>query len=140
MGARGAAVVRTIVHFDGGGRNGGPLACAAIITQEGRAVAREARLLDRGTTNTAEYEGLLLGLRLARSLAVEELVVYGDSRLVVMQVRGEWAVKNRILGELRARARAELRRFDMWRLLWTPREKNAAADALCRQALGGEKP
>lgn len=40
------------------------------------------------TNNISEYEALLAGLRLARSLEVQNLVVYTDSQLIVKQVLG----------------------------------------------------
>ena len=38
------------------------------------------------TNNTAEYEGLLAGLRIAADLGVKKLIIRGDSQLVVRQV------------------------------------------------------
>ena len=38
------------------------------------------------TNNTAVYEGLLAGLRIATYLGVKKLIVRGDSQLVVRQV------------------------------------------------------
>jgi ribonuclease HI len=40
--------------------------------------------------NEAEYEALLHGLRLAISLGIKRLLVYGNSLLVVQQVNKEW--------------------------------------------------
>jgi ribonuclease HI len=42
------------------------------------------------SNNEAEYEALLHGLRLAISLGIKRLLVYGDSLLVVQQVNKEW--------------------------------------------------
>jgi ribonuclease HI len=36
----------------------------------------------RATNNTAEYEGLLAGIRAAAALGVKRLIVKGDSELV----------------------------------------------------------
>ena len=40
--------------------------------------------------NTAEYEGLLAGLRIAADLGVKKLIVRGDSQLVVSQVTKDY--------------------------------------------------
>ena len=40
--------------------------------------------------NTAEYEGLLAGLRIAADLGVKKLIVRGDSQLVVRQVNKDY--------------------------------------------------
>jgi ribonuclease HI len=44
------------------------------------------------SNNEAEYEALLHGLRLAVSLGIKRLLVYGDSLLVVQQVNKEWDI------------------------------------------------
>jgi ribonuclease HI len=41
------------------------------------------------TNNMAEYEALIFGLAMALSLGVRQLLVKGDSQLVIKQVRGE---------------------------------------------------
>jgi hypothetical protein len=42
------------------------------------------------SNNEAEYEALLHELRLAISLGIKRLLMYGDSLLVVQQVNKEW--------------------------------------------------
>ncbi|XP_070039125.1 uncharacterized protein [Nicotiana tomentosiformis] len=42
----------------------------------------------------AEYEACILGLRLVVDMNVQELLVIGDSDLLVHRVPGEWAMKN----------------------------------------------
>jgi ribonuclease HI len=42
------------------------------------------------SNNEAEYEALLHRLRLAISLGIKRLLVYGDSLLVVQQINKEW--------------------------------------------------
>ena len=41
------------------------------------------------TNNTAEYEALVLGLRKAIELKVENLKVYGDSEIIVKQIQNQ---------------------------------------------------
>ena len=41
---------------------------------------------EQATNNTAEYEGLLAGLRIAADLGIKKLIIRGDSQLVVRQV------------------------------------------------------
>jgi ribonuclease HI len=42
------------------------------------------------SNNEAEYEALLHGLRLAASLGIKRLLVYGDSAVVINQVNKSW--------------------------------------------------
>jgi ribonuclease HI len=52
-------------------------------------------LLDfEATNNMAEYEALIFGLIVALSLGVRELLVKGDSQLIIRQVRGECCCNN----------------------------------------------
>ena len=44
------------------------------------------------TNNTAEYEGLLAGLRIAADLGVKKLIIRGDSQLVVRQVNKDYQI------------------------------------------------
>ena len=49
------------------------------------------------TNNTAEYETLLLGLKAAKDLGIQHIFVYGDSELVVQQVRNNYQVRKYLL-------------------------------------------
>ena len=51
-----------------------------------------SQILFKASNNEAEYEALLHGLRLAVSLGIKRLLVYGDSLLVVQQVNKEWDI------------------------------------------------
>ncbi|XP_015057545.1 uncharacterized protein LOC107003787 [Solanum pennellii] len=42
----------------------------------------------------SEYEACVLGLNMAIDMNVHELLVFGDSDLLIHQVRGQWAIKN----------------------------------------------
>lgn len=88
-----------------------------------------------GTNNEAEYQGLLVGLREAARLGVEDLEVFGDSKLVIMQVTNEWRVKTPHLKPMHAEARALLRNFKRWSATWIPREENREADRASNEAI-----
>ena len=42
------------------------------------------------TNNTAEYEGLIAGPRIAADLGLKKLIVRGDSQLVLRQVNKDY--------------------------------------------------
>jgi ribonuclease HI len=42
------------------------------------------------TNNTAECEGLVIGLRLAKELGIQRLLIRGDSQLVAKQEQKEY--------------------------------------------------
>jgi len=57
------------------------------------------RLNFRCTNNMAEYEALLLGLKLIKGLGVVRISILGDSDLVIQQMKG-----NFLTNDLRLRA------------------------------------
>ena len=80
---------------------------------------------------------MIEGLMLARAHGIERIRVYTDSELVVDQVNGDSAVKQPHLLELHRRACRVRAGFKSFRISWVPREWNAEADQLVRDALGG---
>ena len=83
------------------------------------------------TNNTAEYEALLLGLKAAKYLGIQHISVYGNSELVVQEVRNNYQVKQDLL---------EVYRNEVWDLIdnyfvafnitYIPRDHNQTADSL----------
>jgi ribonuclease HI len=60
------------------------------------------QILFEVSNNEAEYEALLHGVCLAVSLGIKQLLVYGDSLLVVQQVNKEWDVNTDIMDATQA--------------------------------------
>ncbi|XP_070049148.1 uncharacterized protein [Nicotiana tomentosiformis] len=67
---------------------------AVLVSKIGQHYLVSAKLRFSCTNNMVEYEACILGLRLAIDMNVQELLVIGDSDLLVHQVSGEWATKN----------------------------------------------
>ena len=104
------------IHFDGGSRgNPGVAGAGAEVivvdnsTDEVNTTIYSAREYcgERATNNYAEYKGLLAGLRQAKSCIEQHasressperplfrLQVYGDSNLIIQQLRGSWQCKH----------------------------------------------
>lgn len=125
--------MRAIAHIDGGTRgNPGPYACAVVFYHEELGIGRqEVRYLgDHGSSNAAEYEGLLLALRLARAMGVKRLKIRSDSKLVVEQTLGAWKVKEESLRPYVVAARELAAQFESVEIKHIPREENVVADAL----------
>ncbi|XP_070040258.1 uncharacterized protein [Nicotiana tomentosiformis] len=78
----------------------------------------------------AEYEACILGFRLAIDMNVQELLVIGDSDLLMHLVLGEWATKNtKILPYLHF-VQELIKRFTKIEFKHVPRIQNEFADAL----------
>ena len=78
------------------------------------------------------YEALLYGLRMAISLGVHRLMVYGDSDLVVNQVMKEWDVRSPAMTGYCNAVRKLEKKFEGLELHHIPRLKNQAAGDLVK--------
>ena len=130
-------MTRATLYTDGGARgNPGPAGIGFVVVSEtGEEQAAAGRYIGEATNNVAEYEALLAGLRAARSLGVDQLVVRADSELVVKQLRGEYRVKHPNLKPLFAAAQALVRGFREVRFEHVRRADNARADGLANEAM-----
>ena len=77
------------MYFDGSLKLDGGGAGVLFISTKGEQLKYVFQILFKVSNNKAEYEALLHGLRLAVSLSIKRLLVYGDSLLVVQQVNKE---------------------------------------------------
>jgi hypothetical protein len=77
------------MYFDGSLKLDGGGAGVLLISPRGEQLKYVLQILWKVSNNEAEYEALLHGLRLAISLGIKRLLVYGDSLLVVQQVNKE---------------------------------------------------
>ena len=121
-------------------RSGHPLGRAAIAallrTRRLATVAQISKAIGPATHNVAEYRALIEGLKLARDYGIQRIRVYMDSELVVDQVNDVSAVRQAHLIELHKVASSLVAQFESIRISWVPREMNAEADRLVRDALG----
>ncbi|HLS39423.1 MAG TPA: reverse transcriptase-like protein, partial [Ornithinicoccus sp.] len=91
---------RLVVEADGGSRgNPGVAGYGAVVrdADTGQLLAERAAPLGLASNNVAEYEGLIAGLQAVLDLGLAEMAevtVRMDSKLVVMQMTGEWKIKH----------------------------------------------
>jgi ribonuclease HI len=129
-------MTRATVWFDGACHgNPGPMGAGAVVELAGGKRVELARPMGHGTNNQAEYHGLILGLRHALAEGATDVVVHGDSQLVLRQLGGTYKVKSPNVQPLHLEAKALLARFRSARLEWVPREQNGEADALSTRAI-----
>ena len=67
----------------------GNVAGAMIISLDQKQYPILVKLHFECTNNTTEYEACILGLEAALELKVRKIDVYGDSMLIICQVKGE---------------------------------------------------
>lgn len=80
------------LNFDGCSKgNPGLCGAGAVLYKHGEEIWNESYFVGENCTNNqAEYAGLILGLQQAISMQIKELVVEGDSLLVINQMKGEY--------------------------------------------------
>jgi ribonuclease HI len=88
----------------------------------------------RASNNTAEYEGLLAGIRAAAALGVKRLIVKGDSELVANQVHKDYKCSNPELSKYLVEVRKLEKRFDGIEVRHVYRKDNIKPDDLARRA------
>jgi ribonuclease H / adenosylcobalamin/alpha-ribazole phosphatase len=129
---------RLLAHTDGGVDTQGTYIGVLLVDLDTDEV-----LLERGedggpgTHNEAEYRALLCALRQAEALGADELIVKSDSKLIVNQVNGEWAVRQDHLKGYAQEAMRLMAVFPKSSLSWIPRKQNAIADRLTRVRRAG---
>ena len=87
---------------------------------------------ERSTNNTAEYEGLLAGLRIAADLGIRKLIVRGDSQLVVKQVNKDY--QSPLMETYVDEVRKLEDLFDRIQAEHVPQAENGIADYLSKRA------
>ncbi|XP_039012179.1 uncharacterized protein LOC120141335, partial [Hibiscus syriacus] len=122
------------LNFDGASNALGHGIGAILVSPEGEHYPFTSRLNFDCTNNMAEYEACVLGLRAAVERKVKMLKVYGDSALVIYQLRGEWETKDPKLVEYRKLVMELVEEFDEVTFNYLPREENQMADALATLA------
>jgi ribonuclease HI len=78
------------MYFDGSFKLEGVGAGVLLISPMGEQLKYVLQIFWKVPNNEAEYEALLHGLRLAASLRIKQLLVYGDSAVVINQVNKSW--------------------------------------------------
>jgi ribonuclease HI len=78
------------MYFDGSLTLEGVGAGVLLISPMGEQLKYVLQIFWKVSNNEAEYEALLHRLRLAASLGIKRLLVYGDSAVVINQVNKSW--------------------------------------------------
>tara|TARA_B100001971_G_C18144595_1_gene512326 strand:+ start:292 stop:699 length:408 start_codon:yes stop_codon:yes gene_type:complete len=90
------------------------------------------------TNNIAEYEALILALKLIldKNITAEEIQIFSDSKLICMQFNNQWKCKDaKLLPLLRQAIELHSRIKSPLKLSLIPREENSIADKLAKSAI-----
>lgn len=128
------------MYFDGACRGNPGIggAGAVIFDSYGNELGNITLLLCPNTpvtNNIAEYNGLVAGLEEAINLKIANLIVRGDSLLIIKQMNNEYKVKSDSIKELHKLAKKLSEYFKTIKYIHIPREQNKIADKLSNQAI-----
>lgn len=125
-----SAVSSCILQFDGASKgNPGQAGAGAVLRgADGSLICRLREGLGIATNNYAEYRGMILGLKYALKKGFTSISVRGDSRLVCMQVQGQWKVKNQNMSDLCEEAKNLKNKFLSFQITHVLRDLNSEAD------------
>lgn len=91
----------------------------------------------KNTNNVAEYKAVLwvMDELIKLSLHNERITIFGDSKLVINQLKGEWKINKGEYSVYALIAKQKKSLFKSINFIWIPREENAYADNLSKKAL-----
>ncbi|XP_071740103.1 uncharacterized protein [Rutidosis leptorrhynchoides] len=105
-----------------------------LVSPNGEEITYAIRLKFAASNNEAEYEALLVGLRLAKSIDVQQLTAYVNSQLVASQLNGNFEARDISMQKYLELAKALVKNFAAFKIKQIPRNRNKKADALRKLA------
>ena len=126
-----------LLQFDGLAQpNPGEASSGAILYSPSREPVYETgEYIKFATNNAAEYTGLIIGLRLALEKGVTNLLVEGDSQLIIFQAQGKWKVKNENLKKYNKEVCNLVSQFEFIAMRHIRRELNKDADRITNEVV-----
>ncbi|GAV61531.1 RVT_3 domain-containing protein [Cephalotus follicularis] len=92
----------------------------------------------KATNNEAEWEALIVGLKISKHLEVQKIEASSDSQLVVGLVNGEYEAREDSMAKYLTHVQSLKSAFQVFRVLKVPRAKNVRADQLSKLATAEE--
>lgn len=121
--------------FDGSARpNPGTCAIGVVLRAPDGREWQLSRLIGYGNSSAAEYQALIALLKLAIEQDARNLMIYGDSRVVIDDLDPQNENRAQGLEDLRWEAKELLRQLHDASLQWIPRGRNQQADMLAQRA------
>ena len=124
------------LYFDGCCKgNPGQGGSGAVIYDKSKIIWSDSLLLGDTTNNRAEYNGLILGLTEAKKRGIKDLIVKGDSKLVIEQMSGKYKVRSKHLELLYNSAKNIISEFNTVTFIHIKRTENKYADKMANDSL-----
>ncbi|XP_070047078.1 uncharacterized protein [Nicotiana tomentosiformis] len=122
------------MYFNGAAHRGGAGAGVVFVTSQGEVLPYSFTLTQLCSNNVAEYQALILGLKMAVKMKRLQLQVFGDSQLVINQLLGSYEVKKLELRQYHDYAKNLMGWVGDMTIQHMPRKENKKADVLAALA------
>jgi ribonuclease HI len=119
------------MFFDGASSKEGVGAGVIFVSPYQETIPLSYKLEFEATNNVAEYEALVLGLRAAKDMGIEELSVFGDAELIIHQIKNIYQAKHPRLRTYRNEVWDLIDSFFLaFNISFIPRKENTMVDSL----------
>ncbi|KAL6273032.1 hypothetical protein ACE6H2_023724 [Prunus campanulata] len=119
-----------VLHVDGLANQQGCRAGLVLTTPDEVKIEYALRFNFKTSNNEAEYEVLLAGLRLAKSMGARQISIHSDSQLIMNHVTADFAAKDVSMSAYLSTTHVQVLRCQQ-----IPKTQNSNANALARLAL-----
>ena len=123
-----------IIHMDGSSTQHAGGIGVVLQSPKGDRLTYKVRLQYQTTNNEVEYETLLKGLELAKSIEAKSILILGDSQLVMGQVNGMCEAKEERMKKYLEKVLQLVKKFKETSFVQILREENMEVDALAKEA------
>ena len=123
-----------VVHVDGSSTQHAGGIGVVMQSSKGDKLKYEIRLQYQATNNEVEYEALLKGLELAKSIKTKSILVLGDSQLIMSQINGIYEAKEGRMKKYLEKVLRLVKKFKEANFVQIPREENVEANTLAKEA------
>jgi ribonuclease HI len=122
------------LYFDGSVCSKGCGIGCVIVSPHGITESLSSRLEFECTNNQAEYESLWFRLEYLVNMGVRNIDAFGDSMLVVQQVKGEGQCLDEVLNSYQDSCLDVIKMLDTFGIYHIPPAENHEANALAQRA------
>ncbi|XP_057518454.1 uncharacterized protein LOC130799372 [Amaranthus tricolor] len=126
------------LYVDGSSTQSASGAGLLIVSSAGVRMERAVRFEFAASNNEAEYEALLMGLKICHEAGAKSLSAFSDSQLIVGQVNGEFEAKDDSMKMYLQQVKEFVKNFEKFTVFHIPRSQNAQADSLAKLASSPE--
>ena len=112
------------LYFDGAVNNRGARLGVILVMPKRKTIPMAKKLDFKVTNNMSEYEAYIYGVEVVLAAGAKDLLVYGDSLLVISQANEEWKVKKEKLKPYHSYLKTLMKGFDKCLFIQLSRDKN----------------